>query len=537
MSNAPRIEQRTANFTAEFGRLYLCDASAGAMVVTLPRCSVGLAGIAVKKTDDSANDVTVTRAGSALIDGATTVSLASQYDAVEVVPDGANWQVLASIVGVPPADVPDAPTIGAATAGNAAADVAFTPPVFNGGAVITGYTATSTPGGITASGTSSPITVPGLTNGTAYTFTVHATNSAGDSAESAATNSVTPSATPVAPGAPTIGTATAGDTEATANWTAPASDGGSAITGYQITTHDSAGTLLDTDTVGVVLTFTKTGLTNGVGVKFKVAAINAVSAPGAGPQTTFSNTVTPAGFSPETYASLVDWIEPQEMVSPPSDGTAIDSMPNLHSGGQTYTQATGAKQPIYRASVAAFNGKAVLRFDVANAQILDTAAPVSTLTAGYTHVIIASTASTSAERCVCFNGNRAANGCGLYLSSGSGTPGAAGNLSILQGGTVWQDTSPPVAPSSTPSIFMWHRDATTGVTTLYVNGVPAPIVSDTNGSSAPGTRSSIGGDGTFFHDGDIALKLTYNAKRSKAELNVIGVAYQPKYGYPWTTIV
>ncbi len=60
---------------------------------------------------------------------------------------------------------PDAPTIGTATSGNASASVTFTAPNFNNGAVITGYTVTSSPGGITASGASSPITVTGLTNG------------------------------------------------------------------------------------------------------------------------------------------------------------------------------------------------------------------------------------------------------------------------------------------------------------------------------------------------------------------------------------
>lgn len=90
--------------------------------------------------------------------------------------------------------VPGAPTIGSATAGNGQASVAFTAPTSNGGATITGYTVTSTPGSLTATGSSSPITVTGLTNGTAYTFKVKATNSVGTGAESAASNSATPAA-------------------------------------------------------------------------------------------------------------------------------------------------------------------------------------------------------------------------------------------------------------------------------------------------------------------------------------------------------
>ena len=88
--------------------------------------------------------------------------------------------------------MPNAPTIGTATAGDAQATVEFTAPSNVGGSAISSYTAVSTPSGISASGASSPITVTGLTNGTAYTFAVWALNTYGPSAYSAASGSVTP---------------------------------------------------------------------------------------------------------------------------------------------------------------------------------------------------------------------------------------------------------------------------------------------------------------------------------------------------------
>jgi hypothetical protein len=97
--------------------------------------------------------------------------------------------------------VPNAPTIGTATGGNASASVAFTAPSDIGGGAITSYTAISSPGNFTGTGASSPVTVSGLSNGTAYTFKVLATNAYGQSVLSSASNSVTPSSLPAAIGA------------------------------------------------------------------------------------------------------------------------------------------------------------------------------------------------------------------------------------------------------------------------------------------------------------------------------------------------
>jgi hypothetical protein len=94
-------------------------------------------------------------------------------------------------------DVPDAPTIGTATAGEASSSITFTAATTGGTPTI--FTATSNPGSITATSATSPITVSGLTPATAYTFTVTAGNSAGTSPASSASNSATPT-TPI-PGA------------------------------------------------------------------------------------------------------------------------------------------------------------------------------------------------------------------------------------------------------------------------------------------------------------------------------------------------
>jgi hypothetical protein len=93
-----------------------------------------------------------------------------------------------------PLQVANAPTIGAATAGDTSASVAFTAPANVGGSAISAYYAVSNPDRVTVSGASSPINVTGLTNGTAYTFSVWALNTYGPSPFSGASGSVTPAA-------------------------------------------------------------------------------------------------------------------------------------------------------------------------------------------------------------------------------------------------------------------------------------------------------------------------------------------------------
>lgn len=94
----------------------------------------------------------------------------------------------------PAPTVPGAPVIGSVTAGDGSAVVNFTAPADDGGATISSYTATSSPGSRSASCSTSPCTVTGLTNGQSYRFSVTATNEAGEGPSSNLSSAVTPQA-------------------------------------------------------------------------------------------------------------------------------------------------------------------------------------------------------------------------------------------------------------------------------------------------------------------------------------------------------
>jgi|688.fasta_scaffold00172_158 hypothetical protein len=236
-----------------------------------------------------------------------------------------------SITPVIPITVADAPTIGTATVGNTQATVEFIPPVNDGGSAITGYTVTSNPGNITATGTASPITVTGLTNGTAYTFTVTATNSVGVSAASAASNSITPVIPITVAGAPTIGTATVGNAEVTVEFTPPTNNGGSAITSYTVTSNPGNITAVGTSSPIIV-----TGLTNGTAYTFTVTATNAI---GISTASAASSSITP--------------IVPITVAAAPTIGNVVagntevtvEFTPPTNNGGSTITGYTVTSNP------------------------------------------------------------------------------------------------------------------------------------------------------------------------------------------------
>ena len=124
------------------------------------------------------------------------VRLAMGDDAVEAI---AVWRTTSgSVQAARIAKPPSAPTGAAAAAADAAATVTWVAPSTDGGRPVTGYRVTASPGSATCTTSATSCTVAGLANGTAYTFTVVATNAVGDSEPSEPSAAVTPLA-PVGP--------------------------------------------------------------------------------------------------------------------------------------------------------------------------------------------------------------------------------------------------------------------------------------------------------------------------------------------------
>jgi hypothetical protein len=193
-----------------------------------------------------------------------------------------------------PAPVPGQVTNVSATAGNGVANVTWNAPA--GGGPVTTYTVTPYIGSEAQTATtvngSPPATsakITGLTNGTAYTFVVTASNPNGAGAASEHSNTVTPTAvTP--PSAPTGVTANAASAQAQVSWTAPSNNGGSSITGYTITPYVGASAQTSVEVGASTTSAIVKGLTNGTSYTFTVAATNSA---GSGPASSASGAVTP----------------------------------------------------------------------------------------------------------------------------------------------------------------------------------------------------------------------------------------------------
>jgi hypothetical protein len=194
----------TANTATTIDTIALTDFITAEYQVTVHQGTSTRSSKILVQTDGTSvdyNEYAIMATGTAIEGVAVAASVSSTNMVLQVTitnattTNGRAFIIKSVTSGVAPA----APAIGAATYGDSQATVTFTPQD-NGGSAVTAYTVTSNPGGITASGSASPITITGLTNATSYTFTVTATNKYGTSSASSASNSVSPSVVPVVTG-------------------------------------------------------------------------------------------------------------------------------------------------------------------------------------------------------------------------------------------------------------------------------------------------------------------------------------------------
>jgi streptogramin lyase len=175
-----------------------------------------------------------------------------------------------------PATFAGAPTGPSATPGNGNATVKWIAPSSDGGNPVNGYVVTPYLAGVaqparTFNSAATTEVVTGLTNTKSYTFQVAARNGVGIGPKSVTTS-------PILVGLPTAPTnvgAVGGNRRATVSWTAPAANGGFAITGYVVTPYIGTTAQAQRVFTSTATTQVITGLTNGTTYTFKVAALNA----------------------------------------------------------------------------------------------------------------------------------------------------------------------------------------------------------------------------------------------------------------------
>jgi len=237
-------------------------------------------------------------------------------------------------MAAPTPATPSAPSITGAAGSPSSVALSWSAPASSGSSSVTGYKVYrgTTSGGETLLATLGNVLSyadSAVSAGQTYFYQVSAVNSAGEGPRSAEASATV--AAPTLPGAVQGLSATAGDGKATLSWSAPASDGGSPITAYQVFQGSAPGAEGPTAVATVAgASATLTGLANGQTYYFRVRAQNAV---GLGPEGS-EVTVTPSlADAPTAFEDYHNTLGDTSSAGEPSLGVDQETGAVLYTSG------------------------------------------------------------------------------------------------------------------------------------------------------------------------------------------------------------
>ena len=445
--------------------------------------------------------------------------------------------------------VPGAPTGLAATAsGTTAINLSWSAPASTGGSAITGYKIEVSPGGTSGwtdqvadtSSTATTYAHTGLTPGDTRHYRVSAINANGTGTASNV-DSATTDAT--VPGAPTGLTAMAsGTTAIDLSWSAPASTGGSAITGYKIESSSDGGSSwsdLVANTSNTTTTYARTGLTPGTTRHFRVSAINAN---GTGLPSNVDSATTdatapgaPTGLTAtasETTAIDLSWSAPASTGGSAITGYKIEVSPDGTSGWTDQVADTNSTATTYAHTGLTAGTTRHYRVSAINTQGTGTPSNVDSATTG------ASAPGAPTGLTATASGTTAID---LSWSAPASTGGSAitgYKIEVSPDGTSgWTDQ---VADTNSTATTYAHTGLTPGTTRHYrvsaINtqgtGTPSNVDSATTGASAPGAPTGL----TATASGTTAIDLSWSAPASTGGSAITGykIEVSPDGTSGWT---